>query len=75
MRTRSGADTASQVLGEQVAAAIEEAARNSWGAYGWADGGEVDALMVLSTALSASEGFDNQSATRLRTRTSRSGTT
>lgn len=66
MRTNSGADTASQVLGERVVAAVEEAARNDSGAYGRADGEEVDALTALSAALSASEGFGNQIATLLR---------
>lgn len=46
------------MVGEQVAAAVEEAAKNDPRLSGLADGEEVDALRALSAALSASEEFN-----------------
>lgn len=54
MRTSSVDGSASVIVGEQVAAAVEEAAQNDPRSCGSAEGEELDALRVLSAALSAS---------------------
>lgn len=55
MRTSSVAGSAVAIVGEQIAAAVDEAARNDPHSCGFAEGEEVDALRALSAALSASE--------------------
>ena len=57
MRTRSGDASAVAIVGEQIAAAIDEAAQNDLRSFGIAGEEELDALRVLSAALSASEDF------------------
>ncbi|KVO02875.1 hypothetical protein WJ71_16800 [Burkholderia ubonensis] len=57
MRTSFVAGSAVTIVGEQVAAAVEEAAQNDPRSCGLAEGDEVDALRALSAALSASEDF------------------
>ncbi|KVR82650.1 hypothetical protein WK27_21260 [Burkholderia vietnamiensis] len=58
MRTSSVDGSAVAIVGEQIAAAVDEAARNDPHSCGFAEGEEVDALRALSAALSASEDFN-----------------
>ena len=66
MRTNSGTAPADLILGERVAAAVEEAVQNDPKAYGYADGEETEALRALSTALSDADDFGSQIAVLMR---------
>ncbi|KVO77132.1 hypothetical protein WL80_07415 [Burkholderia ubonensis] len=57
MRTSSVDGSAVAIVGERVAAAVEEAAQNDPCSCGLVEGEEVDALRALSAALRASEDF------------------
>jgi hypothetical protein len=63
MRTSSVDGTAIAIVGEQIAAAVEEAAQNDPRSSGWPE--EVDALRALSAALSASEDLQRTMSTAL----------
>ena len=66
MRTNSVTAPADLILGERVAAAVEEAVQNDPKTYGFADVEEVEALRALSTALSTVDDSGNEIAVLMR---------
>lgn len=66
MRTNSVTAPADLIIGERVAAAVEEAVQNDPKTYGFADEEEAGALRALLTALSAVDDSGNEIAVLMR---------